>query len=104
MSTVFDSSTADEGVNGLVILDSGARFRAGGWFIQNLSPLTSLSDARSILGIISAMPNVAFVTNPDATDATSGFNLVNANKVKINELIQVMINMGLMLQPTTSDT
>lgn len=104
MSTVFDSSKADEGVDGLVILDNGKRFKAGGWFVQNLSPLTSLSDARSILGIISAMPNVAFVTTPDATDATSGFNLVNANKAKINELIQVMINMGLMLHVPTSNT
>ncbi|WP_206023953.1 hypothetical protein, partial [Rouxiella badensis] len=57
---------------------------------------TSLSDTQTVLGIRQQMPNVAFISTADATDEASALALANANKAKINELIQVLINVNLM--------
>lgn len=95
MATIFDSNTADTEVSGFVVLDTGARFNAGEWFTGSFAPLNSLSDAKTLLGIVDEMPNIALVTTADATDEATALTLVNANKAKINELIQVMINIGL---------
>ncbi len=96
MATVFDSSVADTPAGGLMLMDTGKRHSAGVFFLTSLAPLTSLSDAKTVLEIRAQMPNVAFINMADATDDTSAIALANANKAKINELIQVMVNVNLM--------
>ena len=40
--------------------------------------------------------NVALITTPDATDLTTAQALANANKAKINAVIQALVAAGLM--------
>lgn len=96
MATIFDSNTADSSVSGMVILDNGKRFNVATWFTQNLAPLTALTDAKTTLGIVDEMQNIALIATPDATDEASALTLININKAKINELLRAMINIGLM--------
>jgi len=79
-----------------MLMDSGKRYTAGSFFLASLAPLTSLLDAKTALEIRQQMPNVAFVSTSDATDEASAIALANANKAKLNELIQVLINVNLM--------